>query len=77
MVIISGVPIFRIFTVYCGVHVFGKSICDGYSISVVHILMKYCPFTPIYGACSLSSLIFKEKKIPLVFQTYEYMYSKR
>ena len=35
-------------------------------------IVKYCPFTFTFGARSLSSIRYKQKKILLVFRTYAY-----
>ena len=35
-------------------------------------IVKYCPFTSTFGACSLSPISSKQKMIPLEFQTHDY-----
>ena len=35
-------------------------------------MLKSCAFTYTFGACSLSSISYKQKKILLTFRTYEY-----
>ena len=48
-----------------------KVLCsDSYIISGVQFIMKYCPLTSTFDACSFSSISYEQKRISLVFRTY-------
>ena len=43
-----------------------------FAIATAFLELTFCPFTSTFGACRLSLIIFKHKKIPLVFQMFEF-----
>ena len=51
---------------------YGQSVCDSKTFQEFAYIVKYCPFLSPFGTISRSSISYKQKKIALVFRTYEY-----